>query len=164
MKRVVLVRHAKAVGYGYDDDFNRELRESGLIDARNVSNELKNRNIIPDKIISSPAVRALQTARIFAQNLGYEERNIRKVQDIYEGLTTAEFIEIIKKLPDELKTVFFFGHNPDFEYFAQNLLSKFNDELPTCATIGIEFDVEKWEKVESRTGIQSFILVPKKLK
>lgn len=41
MKRVVLVRHAKAVGHGYDDDFNRDLRESGVIDAQRVSNELK---------------------------------------------------------------------------------------------------------------------------
>ncbi len=163
MKRVVLVRHAKAVPYGYEDDFNRDLRDSGAIDAQRVSNELKNRGVYPDKIVSSSALRALRTARVFAETYGYEEKNIRKNQEIYEGLTTGEFVEIIKTLPKEAKTVFFFGHNPDFLLFAQNLLTKFTHEMPTCASLVIDFDVEKWEKIEPRTGMLTYYIVPKKL-
>lgn len=163
MKRVVLVRHAKAVAYGYEDDFNRDLRDSGVIDAKRVSNELKAREVYPDKIISSSALRALKTARIFAETYGYEERNIRKNKEIYEGLTTGEFLDIIKTLPHEAKTVFLFGHNPDFLHFAQNLTTKYTHEMPTCATVVIDFDVDKWEKIEPRTGLLSFFLVPKQL-
>ncbi len=163
MKRVVLVRHAKAVAYGYEDDFNRDLRDSGVIDAKRVSQELKNRGVHPDKMISSSALRALRTARIFAETYGYEERNIRKNQEIYEGLTTDEFVEMIKTLPRETKTVFFFGHNPDFLHFAQNMLTKYTHEMPTCATVVMDFDVEKWEKIEPRTGSLTYLIVPKKL-
>ena len=163
MKRVVLVRHAKAVGDGYDDDFNRDLRESGIVDAQRVSNELKNRGIIPDKIISSPARRALKTAQIFAETLGFEPQNIRKSPEIYDGLTIAEFIEVIKTQPKEAKTVFFFGHNPDFNLFAQKLLTKYNMEMPTCATVVIDFEVDIWEKVEPRTGKMVFQLNPKEI-
>jgi phosphohistidine phosphatase len=74
MKRVVLVRHAKAVAYGYEDDFNRDLRDSGVIDAQRVSNELKARGVFPDKIISSPALRALKTARIFAETFNLKKK------------------------------------------------------------------------------------------
>jgi hypothetical protein len=36
--------------------------------------------------------------------------------------------------------------------------------MPTCAAVVIDFDVDKWEKVEPRTGILAFQrLVPKKL-
>ncbi|HZH71965.1 MAG TPA: histidine phosphatase family protein [Mariniphaga sp.] len=163
MKRIILVRHAKAVGHGYDDDINRDLRESGIIDAQKVSKELLNRGIVPDKIITSPALRAIKTAHIFADTFGYDKSNIRKIPDIYSGLTTDEFIEILKKLPKELKSVFFFGHNPDFEYFAQNLMTGFMQEVPTCAAIVIEFDIEIWEKIAPRTGMLALRVVPKEL-
>ena len=77
MKRIVIVRHAKAVPYGYDDDFSRDLRDSGVRDAKLISNELKNRNIFPDQIISSPAQRAMHTATLFASNLEYNKENIQ---------------------------------------------------------------------------------------
>jgi len=78
MKRVVIVRHAKSVPYGYDDDFNRDLSNKGKNDATLVSNELKRKNIFPDAMISSPAKRAIKTARIFAENLGFDKNNIRE--------------------------------------------------------------------------------------
>ena len=82
MKRVVIVRHGKAVPYGYEDDFNRDLQERGKNDADLVSSELMKRGVQPDLIISSPAKRALKTARIFADNLNYNRADIKEEQDI----------------------------------------------------------------------------------
>jgi phosphohistidine phosphatase len=164
MKRVVIVRHAKAVPYGYDDDFNRDLTDRGKNDAGLVSKELTKRNIIADLLISSPAKRALKTARIFADKLGYERSRIKEVEDIYDGLTTSGFLELIQSLPDDTETVFFFGHNPGFHYFTGNLLKQYNQDMPTCATVGIDFMVDRWEKVEVRTGEMAFRVIPKMLK
>jgi phosphohistidine phosphatase len=164
MKRVVIVRHAKAVPYGYDDDFNRDLTDRGKNDAGLVSKELTKRNIIADLLISSPAKRALKTARIFADKLGYERSRIKEVEDIYDGLTTSGFLELIQSLPDDTETVFFFGHNPGFHYFTGNLLKQYNQDMPTCATVGIDFMVDRWEKVEARTGEMAFRVIPKMLK
>ncbi|MGM0619761.1 MAG: SixA phosphatase family protein [Bacteroidota bacterium] len=164
MKRVVIVRHAKAVPYGYDDDFSRDLRDRGKNDAKLVSDELKKQEIKPDAMISSPAKRALKTARIFAGQLGFKEKNIREVPEIYDGLTTSEFVELINELPDDSETVFFFGHNPGFHYFTANLLKHYNEDMPTCATVGIDFDVESWKEVKARTGRQAFRLIPKMFK
>ena len=164
MKRVVLVRHAKSVPYGYDDDFNRDLRDRGKNDAKLVSEELNRLGIKPDAMISSPAVRALTTARIFAGHLGFEEKNIREVAEIYDGLTTSEFVDLIQSLDDNLQTVFFFGHNPDFQIFTGNLLKSFHDDMPTCATVGIDFPVETWKQAEARIGQNAFRLTPKMFK
>ncbi len=164
MKRVLIVRHAKSVPYGYDDDFNRDLADRGKKDAKLVSTELNKQGIFPDMMISSPAKRALKTARIFAENLNYVRSGIQEVEDIYDGMTTSEFVELIRELPENARTTFFFGHNPGFHYFAGNLLKNFYGDMPTCSTVGIDFNVDSWNKVKARTGIQAFHLIPKMLK
>ena len=164
MKRVVIVRHGKAVPYGYEDDFNRDLRDRGKSDAAMISKELKRRGVFPDLIVSSPAKRAIKTARIFAENLDYAINLIQEEQDIYDGLTTHEFIEMIHGLPEETDTVFFFGHNPGFYYFVSNLLTTFRSDMPTTSTVGIDFDVNNWKEVEARTGSMAFHLYPSLLK
>jgi len=164
MKQVVIVRHGKAVPYGYEDDFTRDLRERGVNDANRVSRELKKQGISPDLMISSPAKRAIRTALIFAENLDFEQQKIIEVEDIYDGLSTSEFIDLIQKLPDNANTAFFFGHNPGFYYYVCNLLDEFYDDMPTTSTVGINFDVDKWENVETRSGKMAFHLVPGALK
>lgn len=164
MKRVVIVRHAKSVPYGYEDDFNRDLRTRGENDANLVSQVLKRQGVLPDEMISSPAKRALKTARIYAENLGFNPNDIVQLQDIYDGLTSSEFLDIIHNLPEEKSTVFFFGHNPGFYYFVSNLLQEFYGDMPTCSTVGIDFKVDLWSEVESRSGEKAFQLIPKMFK
>lgn len=161
MKKVVIIRHGKAVDYGYDDDFTRDLKDRGKNDAKLVSQELNKRGIFPDKMISSPAKRAIKTARIFAENLDFEGGNIVEIEDIYGGLTTSEFLSLIHELPAKIETVFFFGHNPGFYYFASNLLHEFNNDMPTTSTVGIDFEVNNWMEVEARSGKLAFHLIPK---
>jgi phosphohistidine phosphatase len=160
MKRVIIVRHAKAVPYGYDDDFTRDLTDRGVNDAQRIGKELKNLGIKPDTMISSPANRALQTARIFAENLGFDKKQIIEFENIYYGLTTSEFLKLIKELPEKANTVSFFGHNPSFEYFVNNLSEQFYGDMPTCSTVAIDFNVDSWKKVEARTGKKAFQMIP----
>ncbi len=164
MKRVVIVRHAKAVPYGYEDDFNRDLTDRGENDADLVSRELKRRGIEPGVIISSPARRALKTASIFAENLGFERDSIIEMDAIYGGLTTSEFLELIWSLPEGANTAFFFGHNPGFHFFSANLLKNYNQDMPTCSAVGIDFNAERWEEAEARSGELAFRVIPKMLK
>jgi len=164
MKRVVIVRHGKSVPYGYDDDFNRDLRERGKNDAKLVSRELKIKGIFPDEMISSPAKRAIKTARIFAENLDFEKKRIVEIEDIYDGLTTNEFLGVVQELPVDAETVFFFGHNPGFYYFVTNLLKEFYGDMPTTSTVGIDFKVNTWQEVEPRSGELAFHLVPRMFK
>jgi len=84
MKQVVIVRHAKAVPYGYENDFERDLTNRGETDAERLGKELKIRGVQADAIISSPAKRALHTACIFAENLGFEKNRIQEIPDIYD--------------------------------------------------------------------------------
>ena len=160
MSRVIIVRHAKAVPYGYDDDFTRDLTDRGVSDAYRIGKELKKLGITPDKMISSPANRAIQTALIFAENLDFNKSQIVEIENLYGGMTTSGFLGLINNLTEEVQTAFFFGHNPSFQYFVNNLLERFSDDMPTCSTVAIDFNVDSWKKVVARTGKKAFQLIP----
>jgi phosphohistidine phosphatase len=164
MKRLVIVRHAKAVPYGYDRDFSRDLTERGVEDAGMISQHLKELGILPGMMVSSPANRALQTALIFAGNLGFPEMEVRHESQMYMEFTTAEFLDFVQGFPDEVSTVFVFGHNPGVSYFAERLAKDFYAEMPTCSTVGIDFGVDKWVEVEGRSGTTAFHIYPKSLR
>ena len=163
MKRLVIVRHAKAVPYGYEDDFNRKLKQSGKDDAAALSLKLKNMGVAPDLIIASPAKRAFRTATIYAKTFNYTKDKIQKEEDLYDGLTTQDFIEMLRIIPDAVNTVFVFGHNPTVHYLTNNLVRRFNSDTPTCSTAGIDFNVDSWTKITSREGELVFHLKPRNI-
>ena len=164
MKRVVIVRHAKAVPYGYDDDFNRKLRDRGKNDANRISLKLVDDGIRADLIISSPAKRALKTAKIYAENFRYPIHSIQLEEDLYEGVTTQEFLELLREIPNQIQTVFVFGHNPTVYHLTNNLVKLFNSDMPTCSTVGVDFDVNNWKDVSARGGDLAFNIVPRNIK
>ena len=161
MKRVIIVRHAKSVPYGYDDDFNRDLTDRGVNDAEKISLRLNEMGINADLVIASPAVRTMHTATIFCQNLGYDVKSIRQEPSFYGGITTQGFIDHIQQLSENVQTLFIFGHNPAVYYLVYNLVKYFNADMPTCSTVALDFAVEKWAAVDARGGKVAFQFVPK---
>lgn len=164
MKRVIIVRHAKAVPYGYDDDIERDLAERGEEDADLISKEVANQKILPDLIISSPANRARQTAEIFARNLHYPTDKIRLEKKLFTGKSPENFLLMLQDLEEEFNTVFVFGHNPSVYYYMNHLLRHFVEDVPTCSTIAIDFNVNSWNDLKERTGELGMRLVPDMLK
>ena len=164
MKRVIIVRHAKAVPYGYDNDIERNLTERGEEDADLISSELLKLKVSPDLIISSPAKRARKTAEIFARNLNYPKDTIRFEKKLFSGKTPENFLIMLKEIEDKHNTVFVFGHNPTVFYYLNYLLRNFTDDVPTCSTVAIDFKVNSWEAIEAKTGDMGLRIVPDSLR
>jgi phosphohistidine phosphatase len=163
MKRVVIVRHAKAVPFGYDDDFHRDLTERGESDASKISLRLKEMDVFPDLVIASPATRTMHTASIYCHNLDIEIASIRQEEVLYDGLTTQRFVEILNELSADVQTVFVFGHNPTVHSLVYNLVGSFHSDMPTCATVVMDFKVEHWKEVSAREGKVAMQFTPKSL-
>jgi phosphohistidine phosphatase len=161
MKRLVIIRHAKAEQGGYDRDFERQLTEKGKDDAHNVAADLKEWDIYPDYIISSPANRALTTARIFAEVLKYPKDKILEKKGLYFDYTTQEFLDLVHEVDDAHSTLFIFGHNPFMYFMAESLCDKFKGDMPTCSTVVINYDVSSWKNIEARQGHFFLHLYPK---
>jgi len=163
MKRVIIVRHAKSVPYGYDNDFNRDLTDRGIHDAEKISATLQEEGVIADLVIASPAKRTMHTAHIFCMNLNYDPVDIRQIESFYDSATTQDFVEILQKLNEEVKTVFVFGHNPSVYYWVSNLVKYFNGDMPTCSTVAIDFMIDKWTDLTTRAGKKAFQYIPKEM-
>ncbi len=77
MKTLYLVRHAKSSWSNPAlSDFDRGLNKRGKRNAPVMGKRMVVDGVKPDLIVSSPAKRALKTARIIAKEIGYPRKNI----------------------------------------------------------------------------------------
>lgn len=159
MRTVYLVRHAKS---SWADpgmaDFDRPLNDRGLRDAPDMARRFRARNEPVDLLVSSPAKRAITTARIFAQELGIEQ--VRTEERIYEAHFRA-LEGLLTTLPDEARSVMLFGHNPGFSLLAQELTGDGVGDMPTCAIVRIDLFAERWNEAASGTGTVVWVEAPK---
>ena len=164
MKTIYLVRHGKAMSMDTDiPDFDRTLIERGENDAVVVAERLKKVEINPSLIITSPAVRALATARLFAKQLGYRSKSIRTRKALYYQEDEA-ILNVIHAIDDMYDSVMLVGHNPSFTYFAQASVKKFKEDIPTCGVIGINFKTDNWEGISPGKGKLKLYVYPAKVK
>jgi len=73
--KIYLIRHSNAVEPGtpgYEEDSSRPLTEKGREKMKKIAASLKKLDVKPDLIVSSPYVRAQQTAEILAKVLKYK--------------------------------------------------------------------------------------------
>ena len=160
MKRLVIVRHAKTESGGYDHDFERALTIRGRNDAMTIATDLVRRNIIPGLIISSPAKRAITTARIFADIMKCPASQIIEEKRLYFDYTTTDFLEMIHEAADDQNTVMVIGHNPFIYFVAEKLSRNFEGDMPTCSAVVLEFEAHHWSQIEARKGKAVLHLVP----
>ena len=146
MKTLFLVRHAKS---SRDDpslpDRDRPLDDRGEHDAPKMGKRLAKRDVKPDLIVSSPATRALATAHLIAEELGYRRKDI-VVNDRVYASSADTLLEVIQELDNKLGCVMLVGHNPEFSDLAHRLSSEIGD-MPTCAVAEFRFDVKAWSEV-----------------
>ena len=152
MKQIILVRHAKTISHGYDQDFDRTLTDRGRDDAERICRAMIQSGTRPDLIISSPAVRTTQTTRIFADLLGYPLKEIRYEKKLYTGMLTPTFRTMVQEVDDRHTTILVTGHNPTIYFFAEYLLSGFSFDVPTCSTLVIAFDISQWSELQEHSG------------
>ena len=161
MKTLYLIRHAKS-DWSIDHllDIDRPLNERGYGDANKMSLILKEKKIIPDLIISSPAVRAISTALIFCRALNYDPKAIVINKHLYDT-SVKEYIQVISKIDNTHKIVLIFGHNPTITNTANTLTSVLAVEMPTCAVAGIHSNVLNWESFSKNINSLTLFDIPK---
>ena len=162
MKTLYLVRHAKSDWENRNLlDIERHLNERGYSNANMMSKSLKEKKITPNLIISSPAVRALSTALIFARNLNYSPNTILIKEELYET-SVKDYLSVISTIKDEFNTIFLFAHNPTISSLADALTKTLPIEMPTCALAGINFDMNSWADIKIKKGELFLFDYPKK--
>jgi len=164
MKTLYLVRHAKSSwDYPDLDDFERPLNKRGMRDAPKMGKRLKERDILPDLLLSSPATRAINTAREIAYQIDYPEENIETDEEIYHAGKDI-LLRVLRAQNDSINSIMLFGHNPGFTNFANAIANQDIDNVPTAGIVAIEFKNAGWGNLDFGDGKLLFFDYPKKNK
>lgn len=162
MRLLTLVRHAKS---SWDDpelgDFERPLNARGRRDAPLMAERAAANLPLPDLLLSSPALRAISTAHVFADGLGVDRHEIRIEPKIYEAVP-AMMLRIIAALDGAQGHVMLFGHNPGISRCARLLAECPFDEMPTCGVVSIALRVDDWRDIAPSKGRLKRYDYPKK--
>jgi phosphohistidine phosphatase len=163
MKTLYVVRHAKSSWIDpLVSDFERGLNDRGKKDAPRMGKRLKEKNIYPDLILSSPAKRALSTAKRIAEVIKYPKDKIKTDPKLYHA-DEDTLLSITQKIKNKHDVVLLFGHNPGLTDFV-NALSALElniENIPTCGIVAISLPVNSWEDVKWKSGKLLFFDYPK---
>jgi phosphohistidine phosphatase len=161
MKTVCLVRHAKSSkDIPNIRDIDRPLNDRGKKDARLIGEMLAEKSFKADILISSPATRALDTAKIIAKSLSNPENKILKKISLYET-SLEDYLETIAETENPVHSIALFGHNPLISMALAKLTKKNYQEMKTCAAACIEFRIKAWNEIRDAKGELLFYLSPK---
>ena len=169
MKRLVLLRHAKAIPAAPDlDDRDRRLADSGRSDAIRMGQFLKDEGCVPDLVLCSTALRTRETLDLIIPQL-FATPVIRHLPELYlaRWLTIVNLVRQVRERADTLMIV---SHNPGLEEAARKLARPPGDtkarklhqllesEYPTAAVAVFEFDADLWSAVDRGEGdLQIFV-------
>jgi phosphohistidine phosphatase len=158
MKQLYILRHGKSSWeQPLAADFDRPLLPKGEKRTRKIAAYLLEKGMIPGLIVSSPAKRAAQTARIVADLL-----NSRIVFDenLYHAHSAA-IADIIAAQSDDTGSLMIVGHNPGLTSFANEYMQAEIDWLPTSGLAAATFDTGKWTDLPLAGIVNSFVITPK---
>lgn len=163
MKTLLLMRHAKS---SWKDsklaDRERPLNKRGRRDAPMMGQMLVDRGLIPQRILSSSALRARQTAEVVAETAEFQG-DVTYLDSLYMAEVEV-YISELRELPDDVDMAMVIGHNPSLEILLQILSSKI-ESLPTAVIAHLELPIESWAQLSTHTeGQLAEIWRPKELR
>ena len=163
MKTLYIVRHAKSSWKVKDiPDEERPLLEKGKKRTKKIIDHFHDRDITINYLVTSHAVRALETAKMLAKGLNYPSDKIRIDKRLYHA-DSDELLNEFYDIPPRFSSVMLVGHNPALTNFVNLFIKPKIDWIPTSGVVGIEFDTDKWEEIVEAKSRLKFVIFPKML-
>ncbi|MDO6706907.1 histidine phosphatase family protein [Photobacterium sp. 1_MG-2023] len=162
MKLLFVVRHAKSSWDNPDlDDHDRPLNERGLKNAEEMAKRFGAWLAMPQRILSSTAERAFQTAQFFEQGLHPHPTELATTVGLYTD-SAHEVAEIIQSVSDEIDRLMVVCHNPAINELVGRLGLKI-ENMPTCGVAVFAIHTEQWKNLGPETSEVIFFDYPKRL-
>lgn len=143
-KSLLLLRHAKSDRDVQIADWLRPLKKRGVQAAKTMGHWMLEQQLQPDLIISSPAKRAINTAKKVCKAMSLDTDIIQQDERIY-NTTTELLLDVLRACPETAKRVLLVGHNPALEVLLTDLVQQpisipeDGKYLPTTALAQLEF-------------------------
>lgn len=164
MKTLLVLRHAKS---DRDDktlrDHDRPLAPRGEADAPRMGLALVALTLIPNRIVTSTAVRALETARLVAEAMAYRGKIIES-DDVYAA-SVDTLRDVLHENTDNDANVLLVGHNPGLEELICVLTGGMETQpfirLPTAGLACLALDIADWREIHAACGTLEWFLTPR---
>lgn len=163
MKTLIFMRHGKSSwDVNHLDDSLRPLLPVGAErNARSLAYLVCN-DVKPDIIVSSPALRALDTARFLIEHSYWDNVGLVTEQSLYfqgiDGYDSAIF-----SIDNQFETAMIVGHNPMLTEMVNRFKMNQIENFPTSALFGLRLHGEKWEDLYDCKREELFFVRPKKM-
>jgi phosphohistidine phosphatase len=169
MRRLLLLRHAKAEPAGHGPDFDRALAERGRKNARALGAFLEKKGLAPAYACVSPARRTMETWECIADALSAACRPAIDPQ-LY-GASERTLLAAVHAVAARHKSAMLLGHNPGLARLALILagsgeereLQAMHEKFPTCALAVLDFDIADWRRVLPEGGTLKCFMTPASL-
>ena len=155
MKTLMLLRHGKS---SWKDegisDHDRPLNKRGKKTAPMMGHLILEKQLVPDLILSSTAVRARTTAEAVAEACNYKN-TIEHVEEFYLATAGELLFQAQSRVDDGIDRVMLVAHNPGMEDLVSRL-SGHPEPFPTAALAVFELRIESWRALE--LGVETSLL------
>ena len=160
MREFLLLRHGKSDYPPDTSDFDRPLAKRGKKDSLKVGQWLRDHGHVPDRIVTSPARRAANTATRVGKVLELDPANIIEEPRLYLA-SSAQIMEILHAQPDSAQRVLIAGHNPGLEELVAALSGQ-PGPFPTSALAVFRLH-GGWQDISPETAETVSIIRPRAL-
>lgn len=155
IRRLILIRHAKAVEEDVGGDHARPLGERGKNDAAALGQWLAAQGLVPDMALCSTATRTRETLERLGTNIP------TVLSDKLYLATPNEMLTQIQATDDAVTTLMVVAHNPGTHALLATLVGDYANEadadcmllrFPTSACAVVDFEVARWQNIGPESG------------
>jgi phosphohistidine phosphatase len=157
----MLLRHGKSDWNSSCADHDRPLAPRGEDAADRIGRFLAELGQVPERVVSSTATRARDTAER-ATLAGKWAPEIEFKNEFY-GSAPDQLLKWVQRVDDATTSLLLVGHQPTWSMFAEGLIGGGNIRFPTAALARIDLHVGRWSDVEFGCGELVWFQIPRVL-
>lgn len=170
MKTLLLLRHGKS---SWEDptlrDIDRPLTEGGRKAAQRMGRLIAERDLVPDHVVCSTAIRARETWD--ALSTAFEPAVAAVFEDRLYDAEPETLLQVIRIVPEERERALLIGHNPGIERLAGRLagtaagetLRRMAVKFPTAALAVLRFERRRWVDINLASGRLEDFVIPREV-
>ena len=170
-RHLLLLRHAKS---SWSDpaveDIARPLAPRGERAAAAMGRMMAARDLLPDRVLCSPAIRARQTLDLVTRDWPrpVETEIVPGLYDFGDG---EALLAAIRQDGGDARRLLLIGHNPSMEALAHRLVTRgdrtlrarMSEKFPTCALAEIVLECISWSDLAESAGTLTRFIRPRDL-
>ena len=160
IKKLVLIRHAHSLqAVNNAPDIQRELSATGIADTAHAAQWIISKKLVPDLILSSPAVRTLQTIRLICHHALFASENIQYDDRLYES-SRRNYLKVIAETDNCVNTLFVVGHNFAISDLLIEITGASYSSMTPCSVASLVLDISSWAEIEAAVDVHFDIFNP----